>query len=884
MAFLAESYDVVVIGAGHAGCEAALACARMGQKTLLLTLNMDGVAMMPCNPSIGGTAKGHLVRELDALGGEMGRAIDDTFIQSRMLNTGKGPAVHSLRAQADKKLYQRRMLRALQHQENLTLRQGEAAEITEENGSVTSVMTTTGATYPCRAAILATGVYLKSRVIIGETHADSGPSGLGNAKSLSASLEKLGFPLRRFKTGTPARIDVRTVDFSKFDEQPGDEHIVPFSFLSENLQKEQVSCYLGYTTPETHRIIRENLHRAPLYSGDIHGVGPRYCPSIEDKVVRFADRERHPLFLEPEGLDTTEWYVQGMSSSMPEDVQWRIYRSIPGLENVQLTRLAYAIEYDCIDPTQLRPTLEAKHIQGLFFAGQINGSSGYEEAAAQGIYAGINAALQLRGQEPMILSRADAYIGVLVDDLTGKGTNEPYRMMTSRAEYRLLLRQDNADLRLTEIGWRVGLASQERYDKMCKKREDTEKALAALRTVHIPWQKVNQALHEDAIENGSMRAEDLLRRANVHYADLASVCEELPSLRDEVAEQVEITLKYEGYLQRQMRQVEEFRRTENVKIPENIDYENLYASTASIVYPDADKWKTMFLKDNLNYEESCFETESRNGDRLNAEVYDNELEGFLRLDAEQGLYWKEPLMRYLVQVLHMNGEYGAEDPMDNEAVFRDADDLSGFDRTQAWESACEQMNQLGIEEGNLQYKESYCMHIEDLEEQTQRLLKDGSLSAQDAKESWSKDEEGYLFYFSQTLQGIEIFRYENIRDYPGMYGDMQVYVMKDGLGELQIPVLYSCKLEKKKLSLVSFDKIAEVLEKNYGSVITEEPITVRKCQLVMYPLQKKNGVYDMVPVWICQIGKYQGEGRNESYNYIPINAVTGEEMVELEVE
>ena len=575
MAFLAESYDVVVIGAGHAGCEAALACARMGQKPLLLTLNMDGVAMMPCNPSIGGTAKGHLVRELDALGGEMGRAIDDTFIQSRMLNTGKGPAVHSLRAQADKKLYQRRMLRALQYQENLTLRQGEAAEITEENGSVTSVMTTTGATYPCRAAILATGVYLKSRVIIGETHADSGPSGLGNAKSLSASLEKLGFPLRRFKTGTPARIDVRTVDFSKFDEQPGDEHIVPFSFLSENLQKEQVSCYLGYTTPETHCIIRENLHRAPLYSGDIHGVGPRYCPSIEDKVVRFADRERHPLFLEPEGLDTTEWYVQGMSSSMPEDVQWRIYRSIPGLENVQLTRLAYAIEYDCIDPTQLRPTLEAKHIQGLFFAGQINGSSGYEEAAAQGIYAGINAALQLRGQEPMILSRADAYIGVLVDDLTGKGTNEPYRMMTSRAEYRLLLRQDNADLRLTEIGWRVGLASQERYDKMCKKREDTEKALAALRTVHIPWQKVNQALHEDAIENGSMRAEDLLRRANVHYADLASVCEELPPLRDEVAEQVEITLKYEGYLQRQMRQVEEFRRTENVKIPEDIDYENI---------------------------------------------------------------------------------------------------------------------------------------------------------------------------------------------------------------------------------------------------------------------------------------------------------------------
>ena len=574
MSFILESYEVVVVGAGHAGCEAALACARMGHRTLLLTLNMDGVALMPCNPSIGGTAKGHLVREIDALGGEMGRAIDDTFLQSRMLNTGKGPAVHSLRAQADKKQYQRRILHALQHQERLTLRQGEVEAIETAGGRVSGVRTTTGALYPCAAAIVATGVYLKSRVIVGEAHADSGPSGLGNAKALSGALERLGFPLRRFKTGTPARIDCRTVDFSKFEEQPGDERIVPFSFLTDHLEKEQISCYLGYTTPETHRIIRENLHRAPLFSGEIHGVGPRYCPSIEDKVVRFADRERHPLFLEPEGLDTLEWYVQGMSSSLPEDVQWAVYRSIPGLERVQLTRLAYAIEYDCIDPTQLRPTLEAKGVENLYFAGQINGSSGYEEAAAQGLYAGINAACKLGGREPLLLSRADAYIGVLVDDLTGKGTNEPYRMMTSRAEYRLLLRQDNADLRLTERGWKVGLASDERHARMLEKKRGTDNLLNALPKAHLKPQDVNRVLGEGTVSSG-ISAADLLRRAGVTYADLRRIDPELPEVAGSVAEQAEINLRYEGYLDRQRRQVEAFQRTENVKIPQEIRYSDI---------------------------------------------------------------------------------------------------------------------------------------------------------------------------------------------------------------------------------------------------------------------------------------------------------------------
>ena len=550
-----DHYDVIVIGAGHAGCEAALACARMGFNTLLATLNLDALAMMPCNPSIGGTAKGHLVRELDALGGEMGRAIDDVFIQSRMLNTGKGPAVHSLRAQADKKEYQKRMRQAIDDCERLDLRQAEVSRIYVENGRVTGVETTTGSNVSCKAAIVCTGVYLKSRIIIGECSWNGGPQGLLAANALTQNLMDLGFEIRRFKTGTPARIDGRTIYFSKMEPQDGDDPIVPFSFLTDpNTLKNKARCYLTYTTPETHKVILDNLHRAPMYSGSINGTGARYCPSIEDKIVRFKDKERHPIFMEPEGLGTNEWYAQGMSTSMPEDVQREIYATVPGLEHAKILRLAYAIEYDCIDPTQLDNTFRAKEIEGLYFAGQVNGTSGYEEAAAQGLYAGINAALWLKGREPMILTRADAYIGVLVDDLVTKGTDEPYRMMTSRAEYRLLLRQDNADMRLTRMGYEAGLASEDRLRRMLQRRADTDEAIRQLSRLHLV---------------------EKLRRTEESFDSLREKKPELPDFPREIKEQAEIEVKYEGYISRQQAEEKKFRRMENVPLPADADYLNM---------------------------------------------------------------------------------------------------------------------------------------------------------------------------------------------------------------------------------------------------------------------------------------------------------------------
>ena len=567
--------DLIVIGGGHAGCEAALAAARMGIDTLLLTLNMDGIALMACNPVIGGSAKGHLVRELDALGGEMGLAIDDTFLQSRMLNTSKGPAVHALRAQADKQEYQNRMRTALFTQERLTVRQGEVSAIDVEEGRVVAVHTASGQRIACRAAIVASGVYLRSDIIIGESITPGGPQGLMSAPHLSASLEDIGFPLRRFKTGTPARIDVRTIDFAEMAPQPGDEPVVPFSFLTEKQLVNTHQCYLTWTTPETHEIIRKNLHRAPLYSGKIHGVGPRYCPSIEDKIVKFADKERHQVFLEPEGAKSHEWYVQGMSTSLPEDVQWQMYRSVPGLRRAELTRLAYAIEYDCIDSRQLRPTLESLHVKGLYFAGQINGTSGYEEAACQGLLAGMNAALGIQGREGLVLTRDMAYIGVLTDDLTTKGTDEPYRMMTSRAEHRLKLRQDNADLRLTRISYDLGLATDERMARTERKIRETEQLLGVLRaTRYTPGADFNAWLecHAQPESATGASAEELLRRPDIRLNDLCELTPELNIDDAQAREQAEIEIKYAGYLDRQDALIRRARQMEETLLPEGINY------------------------------------------------------------------------------------------------------------------------------------------------------------------------------------------------------------------------------------------------------------------------------------------------------------------------
>ena len=567
--------DLIVIGGGHAGCEAALASARMGLDTLLLTLNMDGVALMACNPVIGGSAKGHLVRELDAMGGEMGLAIDDTFLQSRMLNTSKGPAVHSLRAQADKQEYQNRMRAALFSQERLTVRQGECASIEVENDRVCAVTTTTGLRIPCQAVVIASGVYLRSRIIIGECQYDGGPQGLMGAPALSASLEAHGFQLRRFKTGTPARIDVRSIDFDEMTPQPGDDPVVPFSFLTDRELHNTHQCYLTWTNEQTHDVIRRNIHRAPLYSGSIHGIGPRYCPSIEDKIVRFADKDRHQVFLEPEGAKSHEWYVQGMSTSLPEDVQWEMYRTVPGLRRCELTRLAYAIEYDCIDSRELRPTLESLRIRGLFFAGQINGTSGYEEAACQGLLAGMNAALQMQGRQPIVLTRDMAYIGVLTDDLTTKGTDEPYRMMTSRAEHRLSLRQDNADLRLTRLSHAAGLASDERLARMEKKQRDTAQLLGELRaTRYTPGADRDAWLeqHAQPIPAASLSAEELLRRPEITLADLAQLTPVLADYPADAREQAQIAVKYAGYLDKQDALIRRARQLEETLLPEDADY------------------------------------------------------------------------------------------------------------------------------------------------------------------------------------------------------------------------------------------------------------------------------------------------------------------------